>query len=215
MIKACIFDLDGTLLDSLDDLTDSINEALTDHGYSTHRREVIASYMGNGMGKLVERSLPKNASELEKEDVLHTFKDIYNLKKDDKTCPYPGILDLLETLQLSGIRCAILSNKTDQAVKELAEKYFPGVFVEAIGQREGIPLKPHPQSLTSLINHLGLEKDEVVYLGDTEVDMETAQLAGVRALAVLWGFRSKEALEKAGAKGFLTVPTDLLEELFQ
>ena len=210
--QLAIFDLDGTVLDTLDDLADSVNAVLVKNGYPTHTREAICGFVGNGIRLLIARALPRDASEQTVERVLADFKVYYAAHCAEKTAPYPGIPTLLARLRAAGVRTAVLSNKADFATQALCGNYFAGLFDAVAGEREaeGIPKKPAPDAVYAMMRDLGLTAADTVYIGDSEVDVQTARNAGVDAVLVSWGFRSAEMLHRAGA----TVVVDTPEALF-
>lgn len=214
MIKTCIFDLDGTLLDTLMDLYNSVNEALVIHKLPSRSEADIRSFVGNGVAKLVERAVPFDTPPELNNRVFNDFVRIYNREKSHHTAPYPGICDLLETLQLSGIQLAVLSNKPDPAVADLIQLHFPGIFNLTLGARDGISKKPSPDGLNYVMKQLGAKPKETLYIGDTEVDIATAKAAGVTCIAVAWGFRNKTVLMQAGAENLIDTPDDMLPLLF-
>ena len=207
--EAVIFDLDGTLLDTLEDLCDSTNYALSKFGYPKRSLEEVRSFVGNGIGKLIERALPPYANRAEYDVVLAEFKAHYASNCNNKTKAYNGIYDMLDTLKNSGVKMAVVSNKVNSAVMELCDKYFPSYFEIAIGEKEGIRRKPAPDSVFAAINALGVKKEHAVYIGDSEVDVETAKNAHIDIIAVSWGFRDRNTLE---AMGNFTI-ADTAEEL--
>lgn len=198
--KTVIFDLDGTLLDTLEDLCDSTNFALAHFGFPTRSLAEVRSFVGNGIGKLIERALPENAGGQTYGAVLAEFKRHYAENCNNKTCLYVGIEELLRKLAQSGVKLAVVSNKVDSAVRELCEKYFGALVPVAIGEREGVRRKPAPDSVFAAMELLGAKKEETVYVGDSEVDIETAKNAGIELIAVSWGFRGRELLESLGAR---------------
>lgn len=217
MIKAVIFDLDGTLLDTLQDLADSVNLALKTHQLPPRSTEEIRAFVGNGVNILIRRALPQDLAEDEKihQKVLDSFMEIYQENKDKTTKLYPGIEDMLETLALSGYDMAILSNKPHYHLVPICQKYFSYPFAFVYGQREGIPKKPDKISLLSIIDEMGLKKEEVIYVGDSEVDIKTAKNADVKVIAVSWGFRDYEFLEKLMPDALVAHPDELVAYLFE
>ena len=217
MIKAVIFDLDGTLLDTLQDLADSVNLALKTHQLPPRSLEEIRAFVGNGVNTLIKRSLPQDLAEDEKihQKVLDSFMEIYQANKDKTTKLYPGIEDMLETLALSGYDMAILSNKPHYHLVPICQKYFSYPFAFVYGQRKGIPKKPDKNSLLSIIDEMGLKKEEVIYVGDSEVDIKTAKNADVKVIAVSWGFRDYEFLEKLIPDALVTHPDELVAYLLE
>ncbi len=212
MYKAVIFDLDGTLLDTLDDLWSSVNAALQKFSLPIRTREEVRAFIGNGIVKLMQRAsgLKEGATF---EGVLLEFKQHYGEHCEDKTKPYEGIISMLETLRAKGIQTAVVSNKADFAVKKLAEGYFHGLLQEAIGENEecGIRKKPAPDSLLAVMERLGAGARSTVYVGDSEVDIQTAKNAGVDCISVTWGFKDREFLIENGA----TVLVDSVDALLQ
>ena len=201
-LKAVIFDLDGTLLDTLDDLADATNAALAHFGYPLRSREEVRRFIGNGVENLMRRSLPEG---IENERFLQAcafFREDYAKRNLNRTAPYPGVVDTLKDLRTRGIAVAIVSNKYDAAVRELCAHYFPDLFDLALGERADVPKKPAPDGIFYAMETLGVTRDEVIYVGDSEVDCETAARANVELVAVLWGFRDRDVLEKSGAKSF-------------
>lgn len=213
MYKTIIFDLDGTLLNTLDDLKDSTNYALEKYGYAERSFDEIRSFVGNGIRKLIERALPADVSEDEFTNVYESFKAHYRIHCNDKTGPYPGILELLEELKSRGIVCAIASNKSHSSVITLKEIYFEGYIQEAAGAVDGKPTKPDPYMVSNLMKNLDCIPEETLYVGDSQVDVMTAANAGLDLVAVSWGFRTEEELKKAGASIIIKHPLDLLNYL--
>ena len=214
--KAVIFDLDGTLVDSLADLSDSVNLMLESYGFPTHEMEQYRYFVGNGSKKLMERTLPRDkaASAEFVEEALAKYKAIYKEHLLEKTRPYNGVRELLEELKSRGIPVAVCTNKhNDAALTILKILFAPGTFEEVLGDRPGFPKKPNPATPLEIASHLGVKPDEVAYLGDTSVDMETAVHAGFLPVGVLWGFRPEEELVKSGAKVLLKAPLELLEKV--
>ncbi len=214
--KAVIFDLDGTLVDSLADLSDSVNLMLESYGFPTHEMEKYRYFVGNGSKKLMERTLPRDkaASAEFVEEALAKYKAIYKERLLEKTRPYNGVRELLEELKSRGIPLGVCTNKHNDAALTIVKILFaPGTFEEVLGDRPGFPKKPNPATPLEIASHLGVKPDEVAYLGDTSVDMETAVHAGFLPVGVLWGFRPEEELVKSGAKVLLKAPLELLEKV--
>lgn len=196
-----IFDMDGTLLDTLEDLTDAVNVALEQNGYPTRTLEEMRCFVGNGAGNMIRRAAPEG---VDTKPVMDAFLEWYGAHCQDKTRPYDGILSALENLK-KDYPLAVVSNKPDYAVKLMSKALFPGVH--GVGEREGIPRKPAPDMLYSAMKQIGVEK--CIYVGDSEVDLATARNAGVPCISVLWGFRTEEELLRAGAAIFCTHPGEL------
>ncbi len=207
--KAIVFDLDGTLLDTLIDLRDSVNAALSQNGFPERTTAEVRQFVGNGLGKLVERAIPDGKANPLCEQVLADTRKIYAQKSNDSTKPYDGIPALLHALLDKGYQLAVVSNKPDAQVKSLCKIYFPEIPV-AVGQREGFRLKPAPDSVQETIRLLACSSEDVVYVGDSEVDIQTARNAGIPCISVLWGFRSKQQLIDAGADCFAETPAEML-----
>ena len=198
MKKLAIFDLDGTLLNTIADLAHSTNYALNKLGYPTHEIEKYKFMVGNGINQLFERALPEG--EKTEENVLRVRKEFipyYDIHNADDSRPYPGVPELLTDLQSAGIQIAVASNKYQAATEKLIAHYFPNIhFTAVFGQREGISVKPDPTVVFDILKLANVEKDEVLYIGDSGVDMQTAANAGVTACGVIWGFRPKSELEE-------------------
>ena len=207
-----IFDLDGTLLDTIADLAESANYALKQLGYPTHDVETIRTFVGNGINKLLERALPTH--EQTEENVMRMrshFVPYYDVHNADLSSPYPGIVYLLEDLQAKGIQIAVASNKYQEATVKLVKQYFPDIdFVEILGQREGINVKPDPSIVFDILQKTHVSKEDVLYVGDSGVDMQTAINAGVDAVGVTWGFRPRAELESFQPMGLIDQAEELL-----
>lgn len=198
--KAAVFDMDGTILNTLEDLKDTLNYALQQAGYAPHTLEEVRSYVGNGIRRMIEYAVPEGTGAEECDRIQEIFMPYYQQHCADKTCAYPGITELLEKFRKEGILTAVVSNKADSAVQELVEKYFKGLFDIAVGEQAGIRKKPAPDMVEKALNALGVKKEEAVYIGDSEVDMATAENAGLDRIIVVWGFRDKEFLQERGAE---------------
>ena len=213
MKKLVIFDLDGTLLDTIADLAESANYALKQLGYPTHDVETIRTFVGNGINKLLERALPPH--EQTEENVMRMrshFVPYYDVHNADLSSPYPGIVNLLEDLQAKGIQIAVASNKYQAATVKLVKQYFPSIdFVEILGQREGINVKPDPTIVFDILKKAKVSCEETLYVGDSGVDMQTAINAGVDAVGVTWGFRPRAELESFRPMGLIDKAKELLE----
>ena len=212
MKKLVIFDLDGTLLDTIADLAESANHALKQLGYPTRDVEKIRTFVGNGVNKLLFRALPDEEKTEENMMRMRThFVPYYDAHNADLSAPYPGIVALLEELQAKGLKMAVASNKYQEATVKLVKHYFPMIdFVEVLGQREGINVKPDPTIVFDILQKAGVSKEETLYVGDSGVDMQTAINAGVDAIAVTWGFRPRTELEDFHPMGLIDQAEELL-----
>ena len=215
MIKLIIFDLDGTLLNTIDDLADSCNHVLAAHGLPTHETAEYNYFVGNGIRKLVERAIPAGHRTPENIQAIYDdFMDYYQRHSADKTAPYEGIIETLEQLESMGIKAAVASNKAQVAMAPLLSHYFPTVrWAAAYGQREGVPTKPAPQIVYDILETAGVKKEEALYIGDTGTDMETAANAGLYKVGAAWGFRTREELTANGADVIIDKPEELLDVL--
>jgi len=211
--KTVVFDLDGTLLDTLEDLADGVNFALTKSGYPARTLEEVRLFVGNGVRNLIEQSIPGGMGNPDFEPCLHDFKEHYSKNMQNKTRPYDGVMELLETLRSAGIKTAIVSNKFDKAVKELSKEYFGDNIAVSIGESARIHKKPAPDCVYEALNELVSEPGTAVYVGDSEVDVRTAHNAGLPCVGVTWGFRGKEILVKEGAEYIIDHPLELLDIL--
>ena len=212
-ITTVVFDLDGTLLDTLGDLADGVNFALTQHGYPARTLDEVRQFVGNGVRNLIERSIPDGVENPDFEPCLHMFKDHYSKNMQNKTRPYEGIMELLEALREADIKTAIVSNKFDKAVKELSSEYFGDHIAVSIGESARIHKKPSPDCVYEALHALGSPVQTAIYVGDSEVDVRTAHNAGLPCVGVTWGFREKEILVKEGAEYIIDHPLELLNIL--
>lgn len=202
MKNTVIFDLDGTLLNTLDDLTDAVNFALTKNNFPIHSTEEIKSFVGNGIKKLIERSVPKNCSEEMLKKCFEDFCIFYEKHKADKTKPYSGIVYMLSELKKAGFKTAVVTNKADFAAQALCKDIFGDLITVTVGANENIRHKPYPDSTVKALQSLGSKPQDAYFVGDSDVDVQTAQNAGIDFIGVLWGFRDKSVLESAGATVF-------------
>lgn len=209
-ITTYIFDLDGTLLDTLQDLTDSTNYALLQYGMPTRSRDEIRTFVGNGVRLLIERAVPSGTRDCDTIKVFETFRQHYLLHSLDSTQPYPGIPELLAQLKNSGKKIAIVSNKLQSGVDELHHRFFADYVDVAIGEKIGIARKPSPEMVFEALRRLGSTPEESIYIGDSEVDLQTAHNAALPCICVLWGFRDKDFLLTHGAIRFAQSPEDIL-----
>ncbi|MDE6159969.1 MAG: HAD family hydrolase [Bacteroidaceae bacterium] len=209
--KAAIFDLDGTLIDSLQDLWISVNHSLSQMGFPKRSLDEVRQFVGNGVGKLMQRAVPQGTDNALVEQCLQCFKQHYVKHCCENTAPYEGVVPMLRVLHQQGILTAIVSNKLQSGVDELVDEHFKGIIDVVIGEREGIRRKPAPDMVDLAVQQLQLEKDDCLYIGDSDVDVQTAGNAGLDCVAVLWGFRSRDVLLQAGATRFVEHPAELLE----
>ncbi len=213
--EAVVFDLDGTLLNTLDDLCDSVNYALEKKGYPKRSLDEVRSFVGNGVEKLMMRSVPENTSKEEALSALEIFKNHYKDNSKNKTRPYDGIMELLAELKDKEFKMAIVSNKFNDAVKELNKEFF-GEYIEfAYGECETIRKKPNPDAVFKALEDLKVEKNQAVYVGDSDVDIMTAENSGLDCISVSWGFRSRQELEMSGAVSIIDEPMDLMDIIYK
>lgn len=212
---AVIFDLDGTLLDTIDDLANSMNAVLERRGYPGHGTEAYKYFVGDGMRNLVKRALPEGSrNDAAIDDCLIAMKQEYNRRWDECTRPYEGIPELLSALGLRGVRTAVLSNKVDSFTQLAVEKLLPQADFDIIfGERPGVPIKPDPAGALEICRLMGLAPKDFLYVGDTAVDMKTAVSAGMYAVGVMWGFREARELAENGARIIIPKPAALLDLL--
>lgn len=209
-IRAALFDLDGTLVDTLDDIADAMNHALAAHGLPTHPADAYRELVGEGVDRLVERALPEGRSDLHAA-VTAELRGYYTDHMLDRSVPYPEIPELLDGLAARGIPMAVLSNKPEPATRWMVEKLFGDVpFAAVAGETDGVPRKPHPEAALRIAREIGIEPGAWLYLGDTRTDMETATAAGMFPVGALWGFRDREELVAHGARALVERPRQLV-----
>ena len=216
--KAAVFDMDGTILDTLDDLWAATNAALCWAGYPERTREEVRTFVGNGAWKLIRRAVPAETPDKEARRVLDWYRPYYEAHSQLRTAPYPGIAEALAALRRAGMQLAVVSNKPHTTTEKLAAYYFPDAFDAVIGAKDGVAVKPAPDMLYEAMELLGVTAAEAVYVGDSEVDILTAKNAGLPCVSVAWGFRDEEYLRKMGGTAFahdggelfaaLTAPAD-------
>ncbi len=209
--KLAIFDMDGTILDTLQDLTDSTNAVLSMNGFPARSIHQVRSFVGNGIRRLIELAVPEGSSPETVEKVYKDFLPYYQQHCAVKTKPYEGIISLIKQLREEGCKTAVVSNKADAAVQELCHQYFEGLFDYAVGERTGIAKKPAPDSVFEVLRQLGFKKEDGVYIGDSDVDLATAINAGMDCISVTWGFRDAGFLKEQGAVTLAENPKDLKE----
>lgn len=212
-ITTLVFDLDGTLLDTLQDLAESVNYALREYHYPQRSTEEVRKALGNGVQKLMETSVPQGLSEQEFNKVFDCFKSHYMKHSMDTTAPYEGIVDLLKQLKAQGYKCAIVSNKMNSAVQDLNKRFFAAYMQVAIGEGPGIRRKPAPDSVLEALRCMNSLKDEAIYIGDSEVDMATAKNSELPCISVAWGFRDENFLKEKGATLIVHRPYEIIDWL--
>lgn len=211
--KAVLYDMDGTVLDTLADLTDAVNVSLRRFGLPEQPAMHVRDVLGNGARRLIMGCLPEGTDEKTVDAVLEFYKPYYDAHCREKTAPYPGITELMQRLRDAGVKQAVVSNKPDGAVKELAELFFGGLIESAVGESETVRLKPCPDAVLAAAKLMGVSKDECVYVGDSEVDIETARRAGMDCISVAWGFRDEDMLRAEGAACIVHSAEELFEAL--
>ena len=223
-IKLVIFDMDGTILDTLEDLTDSTNYALKKNGLKERSIDEVRSFVGNGIRKLIERavgnvrednnidgSVDDNIGDDVIDKVFEDFKEYYAKNCAIKTKPYDGIIGIVKELKEKGIYTAVVSNKADFAVQSLCVDYFDNIFDYAVGEKEGIKCKPCPDGVMDVLNRFGIEKENAIYVGDSDVDFMTAKNSGLEFIGVTYGFRTREFLENLGSRRLADSPYEILK----
>lgn len=213
MIKCCIFDLDGTILDTITTITHFVNGAITPYGIKPISIDECKYFAGNGARKLIYRTLESRAvtDSALSEKILVEYNEAYDKNPLHLTGVFKGMTEVLARLRSEGIKLAVLSNKPDPTVKQVVSGFFPGIFDVALGGREGVPLKPSPAAALDILAELGFTPDECVWVGDTSTDIETGKNLGAKiSVGVLWGFRKRDELEGAGADAVISSPSELL-----
>ncbi|MFR7478546.1 MAG: HAD family hydrolase [Acutalibacteraceae bacterium] len=213
--KTVLFDLDGTLLNTLGDLTASTNAAMEKMGFATHTLDDVRRFVGNGIGLLIARSIPGGKENPKYEETLQVFREHYGAHCLDTTQPYPGVMEMLHQLQANGVKMGILSNKADFAVKSLCQRFFGPLVPVCVGERPSVRRKPAPDAVLACMEELKSDAAHTVYVGDSDVDIETARNAGLRCLSCTWGFRDRTFLLEHGATTLVDTPKALLEEILK
>ena len=211
--RLAIFDLDGTVLNTLEDLAAATNAALEKNGMPARTIDEVRQMVGNGIHKLCERAVPEGTDGGASEQVYRDFIEWYGAHMYDSTKPYDGIIPMLTRLSACGVRTAVVSNKRDEAVRELCKRYFPAMFDITVGERDGVARKPAPDSVLEVLRSLGYRREEAVYIGDSDVDILTAQAADMDCISVDWGFRDRDFLESSGAQVIVSSATELLSHV--
>lgn len=212
--KAVIFDLDGTLVNSIKDIADAMNKVLTKKNYTTYTYEVYKTFVGSGLKNLVIKALPSEAStEKEVDKSVKEMLEIYSKNCTNKTVPYDGVIDLLQELEKLNLKISILSNKEDSLTKKVASTILPDIFSPVLGLKEEALKKPNPTVALQIAKEIEVNPEEIIFVGDSDVDMQLAKNAGFLPIGVFWGFRSKQELIENGAATVLEAPLDLLKLL--
>ena len=209
--KAFIFDLDGTLLNTLEDLKNSVNFAMRSMGYPEHTLEQVRMFIGNGIAMLIKRAVPQGTDEFDEKKTLGIFTEHYNAHLNDCTAPYPGVAESLTALKNRGVKIGVVTNKNDDSAKMLIAGYFGNLVDVTLGHLDGIPSKPNPEALLRVMSDLGVNSEETLYFGDSDVDVLTAKNAGVKSVGASWGFRGEDVLLKAGADIILSDPNKIAD----
>ncbi len=212
-INTVIFDMDGTVLNTLDDLTDAVNHVFSKFNLPPRRSDEYRKFFGNGIAYAMKCAAPEGTPDAVIDEMLPLFRAYYDEHCLDRTRPYDGILALMQELKKAGYKMAIVSNKIDSAVKELNERFFSDCVSVAIGEKQGIKRKPAPDTVLEALRELGSSCEEAVYIGDSEVDLQTARNANLPCIAVLWGFRDRDFLIENGATTFANSPEEVNEIL--
>ena len=208
--EAVVFDLDGTLTDTLADLANSVNYALSEFGFPARSMDEVRSFVGNGVRRLIYRSVPESTPDDVSEKCLEVFKEYYKNNSCVFTKPYEGITEMLSDLRIRGIKTAVVTNKMHSAAVDIVEHFFGNLIEFTVGQVDGMAQKPQPDGIYLALEKLGVSKENAVYVGDSEVDCVTAQNAGVPCIGVTWGFRDREVLEAHGASSIVDKPQEIL-----
>ncbi len=214
MYTSIVWDLDGTLLNTLGDLAASVNEALRRHSMPPRTKDEVRSFVGNGIRNLIVRAVPDGTDEAATEAVLATFTSYYKDHMNDTTAPYGGVPEMLAKLKAAGVKMAIVSNKAHFATKELTKLYFADTIDVAVGAKDGVPKKPAPDAVYDALAEMGADKADAVFIGDSEVDVVTGKNAGMDVIAVTWGFRDEDTLRSAGATHLCASAEELTAAIF-
>lgn len=213
--KAVLFDMDGTVLDTLGDLAAAVNHTLREFSMPERSIAEVAAALSNGAAYLIAHTVPAGTPKELTDKVLAAYAPYYDAHCDILTGPYDGIVPLMEKLRDRGVKLAVISNKQDTAVKPLAEKYFPGLLEIAVGESAEVRRKPNPDAVLAALRHIGVEREDAIYVGDTEVDLQTARNAGMECASVDWGFRTREQLVEIGAEHIFDTVQELEEYLLR
>lgn len=205
-----IFDMDGTILNTLEDLKNSLNYVLQQAGYQTRTLGEVRTFVGNGIRKTIERALPSDIEEEKVDELFSLFMDYYAIHNTDNIKPYNGVIELLKKLKHLGYKTAVVSNKQNSAVKSLCKKFFTGLFDVEIGEKENIAKKPEPDEVNEVLKILNIDRTKSIYIGDSEVDIQTAQNSKMKSIIVDWGFRDRKFLYEHGAEVIVSNPSEIL-----
>ena len=211
--KAAVFDLDGTLLNTIDDLAWATNYALEQFIMPTYTVDEVRQMVGNGVAKLIRDAVPEDTDDATYQQVLACFKEHYADHSLDNTVPYPGILDAIDILKAAGVKCAVVSNKPNFAIADLMKNFFPGRFDFALGQRDDLKRKPNAEPVHYALAQIGVNPKDAVYIGDSEVDVKTAQNSNMPCISVTWGFRDKDTLLAAGATTLVDTADEMVQKI--
>lgn len=206
-----IFDMDGTILNTLEDLKNSLNYVLQQAGYQIRTLEEVRTFVGNGIRKTIERALPSDIEEEKVDELFSLFMDYYAIHNTDNTKPYNGVIELLKELKHLGYKTAVVSNKQNSAVKSLCKKFFTGLFDVEIGEKENIAKKPEPDEVNEVLKILNIDRKKSIYIGDSEVDIQTAKNSKMKSIIVDWGFRDRKFLYEHGAEVIVSNPSEILD----
>ena len=213
--RAVLFDMDGTVLNTLADLTNAVNHTLSEYGMPLLNKRQVAAYLGNGAAYLLSKAVPDDTPAALRDEMLRAYQPWYDSHCAILTAPYPGIVPLMRALREAGVKQAVISNKQDTAVKQLAAQHFPGLLETAVGESATVRRKPNPDAVLAALREMGIAKEDAVYVGDTEVDLLTAENAGLACAVVGWGFRTEEELHAAGAAHIFQSAEELRDWLLE
>ena len=213
--KLAIFDMDGTILDTLTDLYLSVNHILKEAGMPERTKEEVRMFVGNGIHKLIERAVPEGTDDETIDALFHQMLVYYNDHCTAHTAPYAGIPELLQELKAKGLKVAVVSNKANTAVQTLCEQYFAGIFQAAVGEKPGVNRKPAPDSVNAVLAELQVAREDAVYIGDSDVDLKTAENAAMDCIGVDWGFRGEAFLRKHGCQNVVFEPKEIATQLLE
>lgn len=213
MIKAFIFDMDGTILDTIEDIAGAVNYILEKHDMPKRTVDEVKSFVGNGLYRTLELSVPENTDKTIMDRIYEEFVSYYKDHSNIKTKPYDGIVPVMRELKKQGYKLAVVSNKRQEAVSALCETFYDGIFEVSLGEQDGMRRKPYPDMVIEALNRMGVKKEEAVYVGDSDVDIMTAKNSNLKGIFVSWGFRSREFLKEHGAQEILDHPEQLIIDI--